>query len=66
MQRHFNSVSGPPTARDVKCPHCGAMAVALIPVDSEIVVHEADADGKVRVDCRCCDGQFLVRFRIDE
>lgn len=42
------------------------MAVALIPVGSEIVDHEEDADGKVRVNCRSCDGQFLVRFRIDE
>lgn len=56
-------MSGPPKARDVACPNCDAMALAVIPAGNEVVHSEEESDGKVWANCRSCDDQFLVFYR---
>lgn len=59
-------MSEPPTGTEIQCPECDAKTTAIIPVDSVIVADEADADGKVWVDCLECGGRFKVYFRTGE
>lgn len=54
---------GDPVGADVRCPSCGAEAIAIIPSDSELVDREAESDGKVRVNCAECGELFLAYFR---
>ena len=56
-------MSEPPKSQWVRCPECGANAVAVIPSDSEIEECEEDANGKAVVHCRTCGEEFLVYYR---
>lgn len=51
-----------PNPEWVRCPECGADAVAVIP-EGEVVEDEVDADGKVWANCHECGAGFLVYYR---
>jgi DNA-directed RNA polymerase subunit RPC12/RpoP len=58
-------VTNPPGGKDVVCPECNEVAIALVPKGSKIVGSEGEADGKVWVNCPTCGHRFTAHYRID-
>lgn len=48
------------------CPECDALAMALVPRNSELVADPERADGKVATECRDCGEQFHAHYRLGD
>lgn len=51
-----------PTTEWVRCDHCEAEAVAVLPPNSTTVRDGDRSDGKAWVNCWDCDDRFLVYY----
>lgn len=56
-------MSNPPVGKDVTCPECNSIVIAIVPQGSKLVEREETADGKVWATCQTCGDKFLVYYQ---